>query len=401
MQHHPVFFLTILFFGINISFLPCVNIKYYKITKFCLCSCIFPFYYFAGQGTSDLNTYQSILDSISNSSITSVSEDASQSYEILSLISLWLFRIFDRGAYLWHASIVIFLFISIIVFIESVVGKKPLIPGICFTLVLPALLGEFIINQSRQLLATTILIICLTYTIENISNLKHRITKTYFDMKIELVCVVLIICAGLAHYSSVIISAIILPLIAFPLFLGTKTLSGKIFRIILATLLLIICLYLSYPLLLAMALPSLEFSTSKYLYYKEFDSTFTFMVESLNGRLIQCLFLLDFFRLWRATINQKHNTKTQSLKVRFYLYITGFIIYIFCFWAIYTPGIMDVGRRLLYYALVAQGMSFSISLSMVQKITIFLILTLPFTLYSVIMILQEQNMNSGNPYFVF
>jgi hypothetical protein len=402
MEHHPEFFLGILFIGINISFLPCIDRHYYEVTKIFLYSCVFPFYWFAGRGTSDLSAYQSTLESISNSSIESVSQDASQSVEILSLISLWLFRVFDEGAYLWHASIVVFFFVSIIFFIESVVGKKPLIPGISFVLVLPSLLGEFIINQSRQLLATSILIICLSCCVKRISNLKD--SNLYFDIKTPLLCIVLIVCAGLSHYSSILMSIIIFPLMFFQFFVNTKGIFEKIFQLIATTFILSLSLYLTYPFILSIATPSLEFSINKYSGYQASRGTYTFAVESINARLIQSIFLLDFMRILLINkdrrLNQSLNNMSSKI-INIYLYVIGFMIYIFSFWAIYTPEAMEIGRRTLYYGLVIQALSFSISLSKIREIKIFLLLTIPFTLYSIIKIIGEQDIASGNPYFVF
>jgi EpsG family len=392
MEHHPEFFLAILFIGIGISFLPCINWHYYEGTKVFLCSCVFPFYWFAGRGANDLPVYQSILDSISNSSIESISQDASQPFEILSLISLWLFRIFDKGAYLWHASIVVFLFVSIIFFIESVVGKKPLIPAISFVLVLPSLLGECIINQSRQLLATSILIICLSCCVKRIS------------IVTPLLYIFLIVCAGLSHYSSALMSITILPLIFFQFFLNTKRLFGKIFLLIAATFLLSLSLYLAYPFILSIAAPSLDFSMNKYSAYQSAANTYTFAVESVNARLIQCLFLFDFMRILLTnknhSLNQSSNN-TSSKIINIYLYVIGFMIYIFSFWAVYTPEMMELGRRTLYYGLIIQALSFSISLSKLRRIKNFFLLTIPFTLYSIIMIISKQDISSGYSYFVF
>lgn len=420
MQHQPLFFLTILFLGISVSGMSIITSKMKKIWLSC---CVFAFYYFAGRGSNDLRVYQSILDSISKSSIDRIAEDASQSLEIFSLTSLWIFRIFNDGAYLWHGVIVVFFFLSITFFLESVLGQNKNTSGIAFLVILPGLLGELVLNQSRQLLATSVLVTCTSRIILYIKNLMSidAYPPREFLFYQYLLSIFLMGLAFFSHYSSGLISLILLTSIFIAYFYTDKSLARKIRYSIVVLFASILILYLLILIASSMDLESsLEFTSNKYSSYQITQESYKFAVESINAKIIQLLFFGDWLRLFLiykkniyllpqhqgmllSSFEQKSYlvTNGSAVKIRMYLYMVGCLMYILCVFGIYIPDITAFAARLLYYAMTIQVMSFAISLSISKRFDTVILLTIPFSLYTVIMILQPPNIYSEHFYFAF
>jgi hypothetical protein len=390
-------FLFFLFVGIIISCLPRLDKIFYQTTKVLLCCCIFPFYYFGTRETHDINVFQSLLNSISTLSVYKTLE--SIQYEPISMTSLWLFKDFDNGAFIWHSSIVLLFFLSIINFVETVVGKNIWIPTISFIAVLPALFGEFILNQSRQLLSTAWIIICLSFVVIYIRNLTVQRQNLKFNWKNLVIAFIFGTLSFLSHYSSIsLITLIVLFIFVLQLFISdSPTLMQKLVKITFYTILTIGFFYFVYSLSTSFSFMRLSLyeTISRYSNYEYALNTYNFVFESKNVILIQVLFFFDFLML---IINRKNTTYSNlskelfSLNLVIFLYFIGSIGYAICYYSIHTPGLIELGRRFVYYVFTIQVLAFSVSMTQIKKFLLFIVFTSPFILYTVIMIVFSPHL---------
>lgn len=390
MIHRPIFFLTLLFMGILISYWPRFNARAYQITKILLCCCIFTLYYLGTRNTNDLNVFQNFLESISTFDVGKVLETTP--YEPLSTIYLWLFRNFDDGAFVWHGTIVVFFLLSIIHFIETAVGKNIYIPAISFVAVLPAFFGEFVLNQSRQLMAASFLILCSSFLLSYSKNIINNSDQV--NWKNPLFAVIFSILAFLCHYSSLSISILI--------FLVVILLSSSIYHNSSSNkrtvrILVFISLFIGslYPVYLISTFNFFDASIAKYSNYQNALGTYTFAVESKNAIFIQLLFCIDFIILIinNRSYSKFYNTiKKFSINLSVILYSLGFLGYALCYYAINSSGIQEYGRRMLYYVFVIEILAFLVSITRIKKLSYILFLTFPFIMYTTIMICSSEDL---------
>lgn len=392
MIHRPIFFLTLLFMGILISYWPRFNARAYQITKILLCCCIFTLYYLGTRNTNDLNVYQNFLDSISTFGVGKVLETTP--YEPLSTISLWLFRNFDDGAFVWHGTIVVFFLLCIIHFIETGVGKSIYIPAISFAAVLPAFFGEFVLNQSRQLMAASFLILCSSFLLSYSKNIINNSDQV--NWKNALFAFIFSTFAFLCHYSSLAISILIFLVVMVILLASSLYDNSSLNKKILGTLLLISLfigsLYLNYVI---STFNFLDASISRYLSYQNALGTYTFVVESKNAIFIQLLFCIDFIILIinNRSYSKFYNTIKQfSTNLSVILYFLGFLGYGLCYYSINSPGIQEFGRRMIYYVFVIEILAFLVSITRIKKLSYILFLTFPFIMYTTIMICSSEDL---------
>lgn len=398
MEHRPWFFSLLLIFGLVISSLPCHYAKSYRITQIMLCPFIFSFYFLGTRGTNDLINYQQLLEyTLSKISVVEIPQQVP--YEFISIASLWLFREFENGAFIWHGLIVVFLFISIIFFMESLVGKKNLIPGIAFIAVLPPFFGEFILNQSRQLLATSFLIISLSFLYRNLKNLwvDYSDDSNYpIDWGSILICLFLLFLAFLCHYSSAIVSIQIIVYLSISILrIYKKRKKGnyiiRVFSFVICLLILSICIISFLPIFLA---SSLDQTVERYSVYQTVDDSYRTIIEGKN----MLTFELYFFILLIGVLINRNKKRTWLIDISVSLLITGFITYIFCIIFIITPQLtlVEFGRRYVYYGLTIQMLGFSLYTARFNKYYEFLLLSIPFIAWTFILIFTQ---NSG--LFVF
>ncbi|MBD1215078.1 MAG: EpsG family protein [Dolichospermum circinale Clear-D4] len=390
MTHQPIFFLTLLFMGILISYWPRFNARAYQITKILLCCCIFTLYYLGTRNTNDLNVFQNYLESISTFGVDKVLETTP--YEPLSTIYLWLFRNFDDGAFVWHGTIVVFFLLCIIHFTEAAVGKNIYIPAISFVAVLPAFFGEFVLNQSRQLMAASFLILCSSFLVSYSKNIINNSDK--FNWKNALFAVIFSILAFLCHYSSLSISILIflvVILLSYSIYHNSSS-NKRTVRI-----LVFISLFIGslYPVYLISTFNFFDASIAKYSNYQNALGTYTFAVESKNAIFIQLLFCIDFIILIinNRSYSKFYNTIKQfSRKLSLILYSLGFLGYGLCYYSINSPGIQEFGRRMLYYVFVIEILAFLVSITRIKKLSYILFLTFPFIMYTTIMISSSEDL---------
>jgi hypothetical protein len=348
-------------------------------------------YYLCTRQTNDLNVYQKTLDGISTFSFDKLLQNTP--YEPISSISLWLFSNFNDGAFVWHATIVVFFFLSIIHFIETVVGKNIYTPAIAFASVLPAFFGEFILNQSRQLMATSFLILCFSFMICYLRN--YKASLPIINLKNLCLSIVFAIVAFLCHYSS-IIPTIIISLYIILLSLLNSDSRGYLKKTV--QILALICLgiglyFVSNELMSILALSgSFNASLERYTNYQNSISTYTFVVESKNSQLMQLMFLTDFVILITKNCSfSKFNLtiKSSSVNLVLSIYFLGLIGYGVCYFFIYYPGLQELSRRIIYYVFTIEILAFSVSITRMKKMRHILFLTFPFITYTFIMILSS------------
>ncbi|MFN7850424.1 EpsG family protein [Anabaena sp. AL09] len=391
MIHRPIFFLTLLFMGILISYWPRFNARAYQITKILLCCCIFTLYYLGTRNTNDLNVYQNFLESISTFGVDKVLETTP--YEPLSTISLWLFRNFDDGAFVWHGTIVVFFLLCIIHFIETAVGKNIYIPAISFVAVLPAFFGEFVLNQSRQLMAASFLILCSSFLLSYSKNIINNSDQV--NWKNALFAFIFSTLAFLCHYSSLAISILISLVVILSSYSSLYDNSSPNKKPVRTLVLISLFIGSLYPIYVISTFNFLDASISRYSNYQNAKGTYTFVVESKNAIFIQLLFCIDFIILIinNRSYSKFYNTIKQfSTNLSVILYFLGFLGYGLCYYSINSPGIQEFGRRMLYYVFVIEVLAFLVSITRIKKLSYILFLTFPFIMYTTIMICFSEDL---------
>ncbi len=246
-------------------------------------------------------------------------------------------------------------------------------------------------------MAASFLVLCSSFLVSYSRNLIIYNNSRPVNWKNALFAILFAVLAFLCHYSSLLISVIIF---IFILLLRWSLYSHgnffkKIVQILVSISLLIGVLYILSNLVNVNPLNSYDLALEKYSNYQNALSTFTFAVESKNAIFIQLLFCTDF--IIPIIKNRSYSKFYKSIKpfsehLAIFLYSLGFIGYGLCYYSIYSPGIQEFGRRIIYYIFTIEILAFSVSITRIRKMSYVLFLTFPFIAYTVVMIFFSENL---------